>query len=87
MKTPLHKAGMALLLLFVIATTVFLASCARTPGRQTSALSGHLAAAATANTAARNDAAFIRSNLSRADGKAEVILEWFRQHRSAPSRP
>lgn len=74
-----------ILAIFAFLASLYLTGCAtRTVGRETSALSGHIAAAETANASARSDATFIRSNLSRADGKAAVILEWFRQHRGEP---
>ena len=75
----------SILRILTLAFVFMLAGCtARTPGRETAALSGQLSAADTANASARADVTFIRSNLSRADGKATVILRWLDQHRTPP---
>ncbi len=82
----LHPARMKLRILALIICTAFaLVSCStRTAGRETAALSGDLATAEAANASAREDVTFLRANLSRADGKATVILRWLEQHRRPP---
>ncbi len=79
-------AALIVLAIFALAAICYLTGCATTrpSGRETAALSRDLDTAETANTSARNDVVFLRKNLSRADGKAAVILEWFREHRGEP---
>lgn len=67
-----------------ILITLALAGCATVhrTGRETTTLTRQITEAESATTRARSDTVVIRSNLSRVDGKAAVILEWLKQHRN-----